>query len=67
MAISTATATGTRCVHHYVFETPNGPLARGACKHCGEVKHSPNVCLLDRDGSTWKDFGTPRGEVEGAA
>lgn len=30
-----------KCVHHWIFETPNGPEVRGVCKKCGAEKVSP--------------------------
>jgi hypothetical protein len=30
------------CVHHWVLETPNGPLAKGRCKRCRRVSEFPN-------------------------
>ena len=30
------------CVHHWVFDMPNGPTSRGVCKHCNEIKIAVN-------------------------
>jgi DNA-binding CsgD family transcriptional regulator len=29
-------------MHHWILETPAGPLSRGVCKLCKEVKDFPN-------------------------
>jgi hypothetical protein len=30
------------CVHHWVFEPPNGRVSIGKCKYCGEKTESVN-------------------------
>jgi len=33
---------GGRCIHHYLLESPNGPVTKGVCKKCGHRKEFPN-------------------------
>jgi hypothetical protein len=30
------------CLHHWVIETPNGPLSQGICQICQEVREFKN-------------------------
>lgn len=30
------------CVHHWMLETPDGPMSEGTCKKCGEKKEFSN-------------------------
>ncbi len=30
------------CKHHWVLESPNGPVSRGVCKKCGEEREFRN-------------------------
>ena len=32
----------TEHAHHFIFETPNGHVSVGTCKHCGETKSLAN-------------------------
>lgn len=32
-----------KCIHHWVIETPNGPVNMGVCKKCGEEKGFPVI------------------------
>jgi hypothetical protein len=27
-----------RCCHHWIIETPDGPMCKGVCKFCGSKK-----------------------------
>ena len=31
------------CRHHWIIEPPNGPVSKGVCKLCGEVKMFDNI------------------------
>ncbi len=31
------------CKHHWLIEPPNGPISKGVCKLCGEVKLFDNI------------------------
>ena len=43
MAI-TAQATGnTRCSHHWVIDAAKGPISRGVCRLCQEVRDFKNA------------------------
>ena len=35
-------AEGVGCRHHWVIESPNGPMSRGFCKLCGAEREFPN-------------------------
>ena len=37
------------CMHHWVIDTPNGPLSEGVCQRCGEKREFKNSA----------DVGTP--------
>ncbi len=30
------------CTHYWVIDVPNGPISRGTCKVCGEVRYFNN-------------------------
>ena len=30
------------CIHHWVIETPVGPMSQGVCKRCGEERQFKN-------------------------
>jgi hypothetical protein len=33
----------TGCRHHWIIETPNGPVSKGVCKLCGEERDFENI------------------------
>ena len=37
------------CQHHWVIESPRGPVSRGVCKQCGAVKEFQNYA----EGAGW--------------
>ena len=37
-----------RCPHHWIIEPANGPLSRGVCQKCWEVREFTNY--IERDG-----------------
>ena len=42
------------CRHHWIIEPPNGPVSKGVCKLCGEVKMFDNILadlMLNDDSS----------------
>ncbi len=43
------------CVHHWMIDSPNGPVSRGTCKVCGESSEFKNSI----QGSGW-DRESPR-------
>lgn len=36
------------CTHRWRIEEPNGPTARGVCRHCGEHRRFPTADAADR-------------------
>jgi len=34
--------TTTQCAHHWIIETPDGPISKGVCRHCGEERKFNN-------------------------
>jgi len=39
-----------KCQHHWIIETPKGPISKGVCKYCGAAKEFQNYWR----GSTWE-------------
>ncbi len=37
-----ATQEGSACQHHWVLDSPAGPVSTGACRSCGEERDFPN-------------------------
>lgn len=35
------------CAHHWIIETPNGPVSTGTCKKCGATKEFNNWGVID--------------------
>jgi len=35
------------CAHHWVIETPSGPVSQGTCKVCGEEREFENSTDID--------------------
>ena len=33
----------SHCVHHWLIETPDGPVSKGVCKYCGVVRYFDNT------------------------
>jgi hypothetical protein len=58
LATNDTTVTAAVCTHHWVIETPTGPVSRGTCKLCGGEREFKNylentpywedVALLDQ-------------------
>lgn len=46
----------TRCSHHWLIESPAGPVSKGTCRKCGAEREFANV--LDSVG--WEDFTLER-------
>jgi len=34
--------TTTQCAHHWIIETPDGPISKGVCRLCGEERDFNN-------------------------
>ena len=32
----------TECIHHWIVESPNGPISEGVCKKCDQIKQFNN-------------------------
>ena len=32
----------TECIHHWLVESPNGPISEGVCKKCNQIKQFSN-------------------------
>ena len=54
---STAMVSNVICAHHWVIETPVGPLSHGRCKLCGqdrEFRNSPDNAFYWEDDASRK-------------
>ena len=40
------------CTHHWVIDTPSGPVSNGVCKVCGEVREFRNYL---ENSPSWED------------
>ena len=40
------------CTHHWVIDTPSGPVSNGVCKACGEVREFMNYL---ENSPSWED------------
>lgn len=38
------------CTHHWLIESPSGPVAHGRCKLCGEERDFDNSYLFEKIG-----------------
>ena len=50
----------SRCAHHWVIDTPAGPVSRGQCKRCGEEReflNSPDSSFYWEDDASRKSTG----------
>ena len=41
-----------KCVHHWQIDIANGPVSRGVCKLCKEVKDFENSVYITTAGTT---------------
>ena len=55
------TQQSTRCPHHWIIETANGPSSKGVCQICGEDREFKNSIeaepwgqILARQRQNWK-------------
>ena len=46
-----ATATVSKCRHHWVIQPADGPVSNGACQICGETREFQNYV----ESATWGD------------
>ena len=59
--------TTTQCPHHWIIETPDGPVSNGRCKLCGEEKEFNNSMGITENSWTTRPQGylkVPQSEVE---
>ena len=57
MEASTSMVSNVICAHHWVIETPAGPLSHGRCKLCGqdrEFRNSPDNAFYWEDDASRK-------------
>jgi|GEM_PF-2361713 hypothetical protein len=57
MEASNATISTMTCSHHWVIDTPAGPLSKGRCKLCGldrEFRNSPDNAFYWEDDASRK-------------
>ncbi len=57
MEASGATISTITCAHHWVIDTPAGPLSKGRCKLCGldrEFRNSPDNAFYWEDDASRK-------------
>ena len=43
--------TTAQCAHHWIIETPDGPISKGKCQLCGEEREFNNS--TDFQGTAW--------------
>ena len=54
--------TVAECVHHWVLEAPNGPMAKGRCSVCGEERDFSNwIPEIRKPHPRWKGGKGKRG------
>ena len=41
----------TECKHHWIIDSPTGPVSLGACRQCGEVREFKNYI----ESAPWKE------------
>ena len=42
-AVAEKPVTTATCRHHWIIETPTGPVSKGVCKLCGEERDFENI------------------------
>ena len=52
----------SKCVHHWIIESPHGRESAGACKHCGKKRSFPN----STENVMWEQTNTLRNELRGS-
>ena len=52
----------SKCVHHWIIETPNGRESRGVCKRCGRKGRFAN----STENVMWEQTNTLRNELRSA-
>lgn len=57
----------TDCVHHWVIESPNGPVSQGVCKLCGlgsQFRNSIQETGWDRESQSSKKMRRDKKQAE---
>ena len=57
----------TDCIHHWVIESPNGPVSQGVCKLCGlgsEFRNSIQETGWDRESQSSKKIKRVKKQTE---
>ncbi len=59
--------TTTHCPHHWIIETPQGPVRKGTCRVCGEEREFNNSIGFTKSSWTRPQVypKAPQSEVEG--
>ena len=48
----------TECIHHWMVESPNGPISEGVCKKCDQIKQFNNSENIKNRGRKNPSTGT---------
>ena len=70
MEASTSIISNMECAHHWVIETPAGPLSHGRCKLCGqdrEFRNSPDNAFYWEDDASRKAVAATSSVASGPA
>jgi hypothetical protein len=51
--IEIATELVSDCCHHWVIESPSGPVSAGTCRDCGEIREFKNSIQI----TSWESVG----------
>ncbi len=51
------------CPHHWSIESPHGPVSRGVCKLCGEVREFKNYWDDIMERGVWRERLQPAGSM----
>lgn len=50
----------TTCAHHWIIESPSGPISKGTCRRCGAVREFRNYL----DVSVYSNYGSRDAESD---
>ena len=53
----------TGCQHHWIIESPAGPVSKGSCRVCGEEREFMNYV----EGSSWASSDVTLEQLSGGA
>ncbi len=57
--------TTTQCPHHWIIETPDGPISKGKCQLCGEEREFNNSMDYKYTWPLNRDLAAPPPEEAG--